>query len=143
MMASLKSLDYRRLGKQRAETKQLLQQIVLNEPDQREFLRWTLLGELKLSKPRLNHPACEMWWGHAGALAIYHDASIVEWLRRGYVNNMPLLSLAGKHKLPDWWGNEALHSSHRANLLRKDALWYGQHGWTDNPEDEYVWPTRN
>ena len=38
--------------------------------------------------------------------------------------------------------DEKFHSSHRANLLRKDSEWYGQYGWDENPESPYVWRDR-
>ena len=40
---------------------------------------------------------------------------------------------------PHWLGKEAFHSSHRANLLRKDFEYYSQFNWTENPESPYVW----
>jgi hypothetical protein len=40
-------------------------------------------------------------------------------------------------------GNEEFHSSHRANLLRKDFECYTKQGWTDNPDDPYVWMDGN
>lgn len=42
--------------------------------------------------------------------------------------------------LPPWFGNAALHASHRSNLLRKDATFYGQYGWTEKDDLPYVWP---
>jgi hypothetical protein len=36
-------------------------------------------------------------------------------------------------------GTEEFHSSHRANLLRKDSEYYSKHGWTEDPNDPYVW----
>ena len=145
---SFQSLDWRRLGKQRSETKQLLQQILIRTPSQLESLRpgaYDLL-EMATCKPnaaRLNHPACVQWWDHAGALAIYHDLTILVWKSRGYQNNMPFVSLAGKHAMPKWWGDERFHASHRSNLLRKDPVWYGKHGWTDDPTVDYFWPSRS
>jgi hypothetical protein len=31
------------------------------------------------------------------------------------------------------------HSSHRANLLKKEPEFYNQYGWTEDPLDPYVW----
>ena len=45
----------------------------------------------------------------------------------------------GDLEMPHWIGNEAFHSSHRANLLRKDYEYYSKFGWTENSEDPYVW----
>jgi hypothetical protein len=153
VMKSLRCLDWRRLGKQRSEAKQLIKSLVLEDP--------SLLSELRPGAEELlaqkgwieaalninpsgwkNHPARNMWRGHLGALAIYHDSSIIAWRARGYENNMPYLSAPGQHKLPPWFGREDFHASHRGNLLRKDPVWYGQFGWTDSPDLEYVWPSK-
>jgi hypothetical protein len=40
---------------------------------------------------------------------------------------------------PDWFGFEDFHSSHRANLLKKDPEFYSQYGWIENPQNPYVW----
>jgi hypothetical protein len=47
--------------------------------------------------------------------------------------------IEGEFVLPHWLGDEEFHASHRSNLLRKDFEYYSKHGWTDNPEDPYVW----
>jgi hypothetical protein len=36
---------------------------------------------------------------------------------------------------------ERVFASHRANLLRKDAAYYGYFGWTEDPTMPYYWPT--
>jgi len=41
---------------------------------------------------------------------------------------------------PVFMGDERLHSSHRAALLYKDPLFYGQYGWKESPRIEYFWP---
>ena len=152
LMESLKSLDYRRLGKQRVEAMQLIKSMVLQEPELLEYLhsdarrRLSLPAEWNPSEQKIgwaNHPAREMWRGHIGALAIYHDSSIVAWTIRGYKNTMPFLSAPGKHELPAWFGDEDFHASHRSNLLRKDPLWYDKFGWTEPTDLEYVWPSRH
>jgi hypothetical protein len=38
------------------------------------------------------------------------------------------------------FGNPEVHSSHRANLLRKDPNFYGKYGWQESPEIPYFWP---
>ena len=40
---------------------------------------------------------------------------------------------------PKWFGNNKFHSSHRANLLKKEPEFYVQYGWTEDPMDPYVW----
>jgi len=154
MMKSLRSLDRLRLGKQRVESKQLLKSIIRDDPEQARHLRedavrllndqqkGSILELVTPNKGWINHPARTQWGQNVGALAVYHDMSLLVWKARGYQNNMPFLSSRDHHKLPDWWGDERFHSSHRSNLLRKDPLWYGQFGWTDDPAAEYWWPSR-
>ena len=69
----------------------------------------------------------------------------MEWIKRGYNNNMKMYEYNEITK-PHWIGKEEFHASHRANLLRKDREtkpepldWYTKFGWTENPEAPYVW----
>jgi len=124
--ASAAALDYRRLGKQRVEGYQILR---------------TLLG---ISDGWANHPAVKMWDGYEGALYHYTLACIGEWVNRGYRNTMilPYFHGAAYPVNPPWLGDDRLHSSHRSNLLRKEPGYYSQHGWTDDPNAPYWWPTQ-
>jgi hypothetical protein len=84
-----------------------------------------------------------MWRGYEDALRLYHDVMIAEWINRGYNNTMPFLydyENPTTGILPPWVGDEAIHASHRSNLLRKEPEYYLQFGWTEGPELEYVWP---
>jgi hypothetical protein len=120
---SVQSLDYRRLGKQRVEAKQILN---------------ALAGA---SKGWTNHPATNMWRGYESALRLYHNICIREWIARGYNNNMPLMNVQSrKLKMPPWLGDPAFHASHRSNLLRKDSQFYAQWGWSEPPNLPYIWP---
>lgn len=67
---SAEMLDYRRLGKQRVETWQILN---------------TLTGQ---SSGWANHPAVKMWRGHETALAIYGYDVCSEWIRQGYKDTL-------------------------------------------------------
>ena len=126
---SLESLDNKRLGKQRVETFQIINAI-LGRPkkDGTPYKGW------------LNHPCSVMWRDYVPALKLYFNMSLVIWEERGFTNNMSH-ELTGDSmiKFPHWLGNERFHSSHRANLLRKDSEYYSKHGWTENPDDPYVW----
>lgn len=125
-----KSLDMRRLGKQRVEVLQLL-----------KVIRYDIK-----STPWYNHPAAQMWIGYDGALQIYGKQICLEWVRRGYrdtcyqkISEIDVLNKTGK---PWWLGDENFHSSHRAALLAKDPTHYGQFGWVEEPKIEYLWPTK-
>lgn len=134
---SAKFLDYRRLGKQRVECKQLL-----------SALGYTILnGSLCWTPPPanvgwINHPAAKMWRGYELALAEYQADCIREWVSRGYNNTMERVVIPDDVDLvyPPWLGNEAFHASHRSNLLRKDPDWYGKFDWKEPTNLEYVWP---
>ena len=125
---SLESLDDKRLGKQRVETFQILNNL-LGRPkkDGTPYKGWT------------NHPCCVMWRGYENALKEYLNVSIDVWKARGKNNTMQYESIEGELEMPWWMGKEELHSSHRSNLLRKDPEYYSKHNWRDNPEDPYVW----
>lgn len=126
---SAKVLDYRRLGKQRVEAKQLLLALFYGGS-------WA------------NHPAARMWFRHELALAEYGSAMCHEWKSRGYQDNCLsfftdfLGSNAGVSTIyPSWLGDIGFHRSHRSNLLRKLPEHYRQFGWTEPPTLPYVWPT--
>lgn len=123
---SARVLDRQRLGKQRVETLQLLR---------------ALAGE---TKGWVNHPAAKMWRGYENALAIYGAAMCDEWTRRGYKDSCREKILAYRDYttavvVPPWLGREDFHASHRSNLLRKDAKYYGQFGWVESDDLPYVW----
>lgn len=126
-------LDYRRLGKQRVEAKQIL------------------LAMHKDTGGWRNHPATKMWRGHEGELCRYAQAMCHEWIGRGYNDNLlpffeawenRVTSLGLSDPPPSWLGDAALHASHRSNLLRKDPNWYGQFGWVEDSGLDYVWPVK-
>lgn len=126
---SVRCLDYRRLGKERIESKQIHNIITgKSKPNKNGRVGWS------------SHPCVVMWKGHANALALYHNACIEEWIKRGYNNNMKLIKPTGRVVFPHWFGNGKFHSSHRQTLLYKNFEWYSQFGWKEKPVYEYVWP---
>jgi hypothetical protein len=126
---SLESLDNKRLGKQRVETYQLISGLTG---------RPTLSGK-PYSKSRINHPISQMFRDNIPALKQYLNDSIDVWVARGMNNTMVKEVINEEVIMPVWYGNDDFHRSHRANLLRKDAAYYGAHGWTDNPSLMYRW----
>jgi hypothetical protein len=81
-----------------------------------------------------------MWAGYEDALRCYMNACIREWMRRGFVNRMQLAEVSGTPVMPPWLGDERLHRSHRANLLRKDPGYYARYEWDVDPDLPYFWP---
>ena len=124
-------LDYRRLGKQRVECKQIL------------------LAMGKATGGWVNHPATRMWRGHEMELARYGYAMCKEWVHRGYKDNLAAFFINAYCDLdadgrdaspPPWLGDESVHASHRSNLLRKDPVFYARFNWTEPDSLPYVWP---
>ena len=120
-------LDYRRLGKQRVEVFQILR------------------ANHEMTKGWRNHPASKMWAAHTNALVEYGLVICHEWKARGYKDTMTEriaeFQTGNTSELPEWLGDERLHSSHRASLLLKDPSHYGQFNWSESPANNYWWPT--
>jgi hypothetical protein len=92
-----------------------------------------------LSSAWANHPAVRMWRGYDQALNLYAIAVCDEIEARGWVPTWrnAFIEYDGPYQLSF---GEKVHSSHRANLLRKDPEHYSQFGWTEQPRKGYVWP---
>ncbi|HEY7597147.1 MAG TPA: MSMEG_6728 family protein [Actinophytocola sp.] len=133
-------LDPRRLGKQRVEALQVLRALTV------PGYGWQ------------HHPAVAMWAGYEEALASYGLAVCAEWTATGHADTCatslradlaelvglasarPQAELAAAGELPPWFGDEALHRSHRSSLVRKDPGHYRTY-FPDVPDDlPYVWP---
>lgn len=120
-------LDRARLGKQRVETLQLIR------------------CNLDVSLGWKNHPAAKMWANNINGLIAYGLTICDAWIDKGYKDTCreKILSYGEPdiEDMPFWWGDERVHSSHRANLLRKDFEHYSSFGWTEDPEMPYFWPS--
>lgn len=162
---SAMSLDVARLGKQRAETKQLLIAIYRNELLANLDIAENASINLKALKGTFyvrmtNHPACKMWMDHPFGLLAYGVAICKEWQRRGYADNVlwdlkafnefnysleldqGWLEINCPSALPPWLGDARLHISHRSKLIEKDPSWYKTVlGWTEQPGLNYFWPS--
>ena len=133
---SARCLDNKRLGKQRLECKQIL------------LALGVAVGPHKPGKKGWkNHPAVRMWRGYEGSLVVYGACICFEWRRRGFLDNLGAEFVGlycamadGPTVKPPWIGLEAIHASHRSNLLRKDAEFYGKFGWAEPDNLPYVWP---
>ncbi|MFC3503114.1 MSMEG_6728 family protein [Micromonospora krabiensis] len=139
-LASARTLDQKRLGKQRVETIQVLR-----------GLTWPTYGWR-------NHPAVKMWAGYEEALTRYGLDMCAVWVEPGRADTCATTmaldlatacgvetvrtqdELAAAGELPPWLGREDLHRSHRSSLVRKDPAHY-RPIFGDVPDDlEYVWP---
>jgi len=126
LQESVRVLDYRRLGKQRVETFQVLNILLDRTP----------------TKGWRNHPVTVMWTGYESALQLYQNYTIQEWISRGYKNTMLLEDVdMNSVVMPHWFGLEEFHRSHRSNLLRKDYEYYSQY-FDEDPNLPYYWPTK-
>lgn len=118
----------KRLGKQRVEAWQI----------------WLALTQGSRWK---NHPAVKMWSKHRWWLLLYGAASCEAWRERGYKDSLLAKFLDELEKnpideYPPWLGDERVHRSHRANLIRKDPVYYGSLGWSEEPQTGYYWPSK-
>jgi len=123
---SAAALDYRRLGKQRVECKQIM--LALIDPT----YGWQ------------NHPAVKMWRGHVRALADYATFICLEWKSRGYKDTLAPwfidFAVLNKDSEPPWLGAPDFHRSHQSNLIRKDPAFYAPK-FPGVPGDlPYIWP---
>lgn len=125
-----KCLDYKRLGKQRVEAKQILQ---------------CLLGEG--SHRWANHPAVKMWKGYEKTLALYGYFMCKEWVNRGYKDFLGgwfwekyISTPHTDNWCPPFMLNEYFLRSHQSNLIRKFPEHY-RPIFGDNVPDNlpYIW----
>lgn len=118
-----KCLDWRRLGKQRVEARQIIENLEGNKD------RW------------YTHPAVQMWKGYVSALKLYFNVISREWERRGYKHTMGYYDVNPENvEDPPWLGNETFHRTHRSNLLRKDPEYYAKYDWDVSKDLDYLWP---
>ena len=135
-------LDTRRLGKQRVEVIQIVRALTV------PGYAWA------------SHPAVLMWKGHEEALGRYGLEMCEEWLRRGFDDTCagtitadlaaagvaPLRTygeLVDDDALPAWLFDDAVQSSHRSALVRKDPAHYAPAFPGVDPDVPYVWPVRS
>lgn len=129
-----KTLDNKRLGKQRVEAYQILR---------------ALLGE---SNGWIHHPATRMWQGFEYELALYGLTISMEFYERGFdgwymaevfSDYQQRLSERNTEKYPWWTQEHEFRISHQSNLLRKDAEFYGDKFVGIPNNYPYLWPLDN
>lgn len=132
-------LDVKRLNKQIVEGKQIYDTI-------QHGSRW------------INHPAVKMWIDYEALLIEYICSMYNEWkirykigLRKGKLKHKSgeeaklIISFYSGlgikfFSIPNWLGDERLHSSHRSALLFKNPEWYSKFGWKEESKLNYFWP---
>lgn len=140
---SLRTLDLKRLGKQRVEVIQIIRALTV------PGYAWS------------SHPAVLMWKGYEEALGRYGLTACEVWTERGFADSCAATittdlrtagiseirvyaELAAAGALPPWLFDDALLLSHRSSLVRKDPEHYGPLFPPDTPQDvDYVWPVRS
>lgn len=139
---SAAALDEKRLGKQRVEVIQIIRALT------RPGYGWA------------HHPAVLMWRGYEEALGRYGLTCCRRWTGLGYgdtcadtiVNDLAAAGvstvrtqeeLAAAGALPPWLGDERLHASHRASLVRKDPQHYRSQYPDVDRDLPYHWPVRS
>jgi len=140
---ALRTLDLKRLGKQRVEVIQIVRALTV------PGYAWS------------SHPAVLMWKGYEEALGRYGLTACEIWTERefgdscaatitadlrsyGITEIRSYAELAEAEALPPWLLDEAVQLSHRSSLLRKDPEHYRPLFPPDTPQDlDYVWPVRS
>ena len=140
---ALRTLDLRRLGKQRVEVIQIIRALTV------PGYAWT------------SHPAVLMWTSYEEALGRYGLIACDVWTERGFSDSCAATitadlraygvaeirsyaELRAADALPPWLFDERLQLSHRSSLLRKDPEHYGPRFPPDTPRDlDYIWPLRS
>lgn len=120
-----KTLDTKRLGKQRVEAKQILDAI-------KKKNAWS------------NHPATKMWKNYSNSLREYYNCMLDEWVKRGYKNTMRKAKVTKPVTKPWFVKNKILQLSHQASLLRKEPRHYKKYFTHVPPKYKkysYVWPS--
>jgi Pyrimidine dimer DNA glycosylase len=136
---SARSLDVRRLGKQRVECIQIVRGLT------RPGYGWR------------HHPAVRMWRGHLEALGRYALTCCAVWGESGFADTCAVTlatdlreagvglirsqsELEHARGLPRWLGEPEFHLAHQSALVRKDPEFYGPR-FAGVPADlEYLWP---
>lgn len=130
---SARSLDNKRLGKQRVGVLQLL----------------TTLKNKKegIKSAWQNHPAAKMWEGSEYWLINYGLAICDIWIDEGFKDTcrdkikafIPFFEET-RNNYPCWIGDGDFHRSHQSNLIRKDPDFYGPQFGSVPYDLPYIWP---
>ncbi|GGY14222.1 MSMEG_6728 family protein [Streptomyces anandii] len=137
---SARTLDRRRLGKQRVEALQVLRGLTVPGYGWRRHPAVRMWAGYEEALVRYGLDVCHVWrdHGHQDSCAATLVSDLAAVRPGAPVREQPELAAAGE--LPPWLGDEALHRSHRSALVRKDPEHYGPL-FPGVPDDlPYVWP---
>jgi len=167
--ATTRTLDFRRLGKQRVEAWQIWNVLTKAEsvhppPPGLGTSTWAAKRAWMLEASgrwkettgkRLGwamHPAVILWVGYRDGLAVYYNAMLKGWEARGGRNTLlRFLPVPATASLPPWTSSPRVHNAFRWQLLRKELWqtvkgvreppWYSkQHDYVcAQPVEDYVW----
>lgn len=91
-----------------------------------------LLVLLNVSNVGADDPIVDMWRGFVPAVGCYMNAVIIELKKRDMpvdVPPFPVQAFGDEIQIPDWVGDDVVHSQSRKRLVEVDPDWYGQLGW--------------
>jgi hypothetical protein len=137
---SARTLDIRRLGKQRVEAIQVLRALTVPGYGWRHHPAAAMWAGYEEALVRYGLDVCETWCGQnrADTCAATLVADLASGTGLTTIRTQAELASAGE--LPPWLGDAAFHRSHQAALVRKDPAHY-RPLFPDVPEDlPYVWP---
>jgi hypothetical protein len=129
----MRCLDVRRLGKQRQESKQIIDVLeklenLADDPPPKygtwsDKKKWRDQALQKSPKTVgwARHPAVLMWVGYRDSLIDYYNCSLEEFAFRGYQNKiLKVIPLEYVPEQPFWTYDPRVHQNHRASLLSKE-----------------------
>jgi len=149
---SCEFIDTVRLGKQRSEIKIILTALTGVRFKKADGIRAEPVENYGYS----NHAVARMWRGHERALARLGIETCDVWADRyGHsivhgTGSDTFKDMVAWHNWcwdngadddePSWFGDPKVHSMYRAKLLFKDPEWYGKFGWSEEPDDNFIYP---
>lgn len=132
--ACAKSLDQKRLGKQRVENLQILEAMSGYKLHAGSMPRRDWRIEKRTKMAWQNHPCLDLWRGHEKLFRDYQYWITTEWISRGYTDTCwEKFNFLWNHvyegdddSLPDWYGDLPFHQMFQSLLRRKDPGHYNR-----------------
>lgn len=95
--------------------------VYIQTPDWVKYSRYDvkLPNDIIGTAGHLCHPALRMWIGYEDALKYYINVHILEWISRGYNNNMKIHNTPTSVVYPSWINKDNI-KIHKAMLMQKE-----------------------